>query len=314
MARRMKWFFWLFVLPCLGPVVNAAVVEAHIDRTAATRAVARPFLQRLFGDRDVQGAYGQFAAPDFVQHDPQMADGLAGQAAFLERLAGQEGGHPDDWVDVIDIILVDGGHVAVMHHVFRNVLDPGRLMVDIWRVDAGRIVEHWNVVQSMPEHMAHANGMACGNGQDFPSARNRGGRWQDPACGWPDRQARRTETLAVVDAYAETLLAGDVRGAITRWFAPGYRQHSPFIADGIQGAIAHLEAQFGKGSAARPTFGPARIIAEGDYLLLHRLATQPGGVATANIDIFRVTNGRISEHWDLKQAVPDAAANDNGMW
>ena len=64
----------------------------------------------------------------------------------------------------------------------------------------------------------------------------------------------------------------------------------------------------------RGKFGPPRIIAEGDYLLVHRLATQPGGAATANIDIFRVTNERISEHWDLKQAIADTAANSNGMW
>ncbi|MGE0113952.1 MAG: nuclear transport factor 2 family protein [Steroidobacteraceae bacterium] len=316
MMHRHKSCSWLPVLLLLAvPFANAA--DAHRqDRTAATRAIASPFLLRLFGKHDVQGAYEQYAAPDFVQHDPEMADGLAGLTTFLQQQAKQPDGNPAHWADVVDIVLVDGAHFAVMHHVFRDAADAGRVVVDLWRVDGGRIVEHWRVMQPIPAHMANANGMACGKEQNFSDARKVGSRLNNPACGWPDPQAQATETQAVFDAYASELLSGDVRGAITRWLAADYRQHSPLMTDGIQGAIEFLEKQFGNGGGTvRGKFGPPRIIAEGDYLLVHRRVAQPDGIAsTVNIDIFRVTSGHINEHWDLKQAIPDTAANSNGMW
>jgi predicted SnoaL-like aldol condensation-catalyzing enzyme len=64
-----------------------------------------------------------------------------------------------------------------------------------------------------------------------------------------------------------------------------------------------------------PQFGPMRTVAEGDYVLRHRLQLDYGAASwSANVDIFRITNGKISEHWDLKQVVPEAAKNSNGMW
>jgi predicted SnoaL-like aldol condensation-catalyzing enzyme len=61
------------------------------------------------------------------------------------------------------------------HHAFRGPADPGRVFVDIWRVKDGRIAEHWDVIQAIPATMAHHNGMACGHGDDYASARH--GMW-----------------------------------------------------------------------------------------------------------------------------------------
>jgi predicted SnoaL-like aldol condensation-catalyzing enzyme len=289
--------------------------QAETGATEATRTVAQAFLRRMFVENDVAGAYATYAAPDFIQHNPLMADGIEGHRAYFAALAKEPQGRPSDWAHVFNMVLVDGDLFAVHHHVFRSSEERGRVFVDIWRVANGRIVEHWDVIQAVPETMAHNNGMACGRGGDYQSARALGDTLDNPTCGKPDPKADRNATMKVIQDYVTEVGAGNVRSAVERWFSRDYRQHSPDIADGAEGAIAYLEDEYGKGPAAKPYLGPARVVAEGDYVLFHRLVTYAGSDRpSANIDVFRVTNGKISEHWDVKQPVPETSANKNGMW
>lgn len=287
---------------------------AALDTSVSTREVANGFLAQMFGDGDRRGAYARYASPDFTQHDPDVADGLAGQ---MERFAELESQFPapGDWAEVNNMILVDGDLFALHHHVFENLDDPGRVRVDIWRVESGKIVEHWSVDQQIPAVMAHDNGIACGEGNDYASAKRLGDTIASPTCGWPDAAAGREKSLAVLDAYAAEFRKGNVEEPILRWFSADYRQHSPVIGDGTEGAIAYLRNEYARGEDKMPKFGPMRTVAEGDYVLRHRLQLDYGATTwSSNIDIFRITRGKISEHWDLKQPVPATAKNSNGMW
>ncbi len=300
----------VFVLAAL-----AVPAAAEPDQTAATRAVAAPFLQRMFVRNDVDGAYHAFAAPDFIQHNPKMADGLAGHDAYFDTLAKQAQGRPANWAHVFDMVLVDGDLFAVMHHVFHSPDDHGTVFVDIWRVANGKIVEHWDIIQPVPPTSLNDNGMACGSAKDYASARALGDTSAHPTCGLPDPKASRQGSLDAVALYRKDVGSRDVEGAIRRWFSPDYRQHSPTIPDGADGAIAYLQHEFGKGVTKVPTAGPDRVIAEGDLVMIHRLVTYPGRARpSSNIDLFRITNGKISEHWDIKQEVPETTASGRGMW
>ena len=58
-----------------------------------------------------------------------------------------------------------------------------------------------------------------------------------------------------------------------------------------------------------------RVIAEGDLVAAHNLVTtSPESRGTAGIDIFRLVDGKIVEHWDARQTVPETAANTNTMF
>ena len=298
------------------PVVLAIVAGGCApSQPMTTREVAHAFLTQMFTKGDMDGAYERYAAPDFIQHNPTMGDGVEAHRAYFERQAQEPQGDPSAWAHVTNMVLVDGDLFAMHHHVFRGPDDPGRIFVDIWRVADGKIVEHWDVIQTIPSEIMHNNGMACGIGDDYESAKAAETSIDHPACGLPDPKASREDSLQAIADYTDAVRTGDVKSAILEWFSPDYRQHSPNIADGAQGAIDYLDREYGRGPEMMPKAGPSRTIAEGDYVMFHRLVTYAGADrASSNIDVFRVTNGKISEHWDVKQLVPDTSANNNGMW
>jgi predicted SnoaL-like aldol condensation-catalyzing enzyme len=118
---------------------------------------------------------------------------------------------------------------------------------------------------------------------------------------------------AVLDFYDQGLNQKNFDAA-SKHFGATYIQHNPTAADGPEGFKAFVEFLKAKFPQSRSEI--KRTFAEGDYVILHVHAVrEPGTRGAAIVDIFKLdANGKIIEHWDVRQDIPEKAANSNTMF
>lgn len=133
-----------------------------------------------------------------------------------------------------------------------------------------------------------------------------------PAAFAADAKQMEENKKVVIELYEAAINQKNFEAA-SKLLGPRYIQHNPNAADGAEG----LKAFIGFLREKFPNYRSEikRVFADGDYVILHvHNMPTPGARGNAIIDIFRLENGKVVEHWDVRQEIPEKPANSNTMF
>jgi predicted SnoaL-like aldol condensation-catalyzing enzyme len=224
----------------------------------------------------------------YIQHNLAARDGLQGLKEFLAQV-------PPSTVKVNTVrIFQDDDHVFA--HSEYEFFGP-KAGFDIFRIEDGKIVEHWDNLQEIPAAPT-ANGHSMTDGPT---------------------QAEDLELTeqnkALVRRFVEDILVnGKLDGLADYYDGDRYIQHNPQIADGVSGLGQALQFMAEHGVTIRYD-KIHKVLGEGNFVLVvseGMYSEQP----TSFYDLFRVENGKIAEHWDTLETIPPETEwqNQNGKF
>jgi len=287
----------------LGAAAIPAVAAPHVASARYADDSARLGYQKAVAARVLKGVFEQgdtavvdrYVRQDYIQHNPFAADG----AGTLKGLATSVHAQFPDAVYGIKRVISEGDLVLVHSNVVLTPGTRGQAVFDIFRFQDGKIAEHWDTGQAVPSTSANGNDM-------FSTV-----SWPQTSQPGPGFLTAYNKKL-VTAAFDQLLVKKDL-SAIDRYWGTEYHQHNATIADGVAGVKSGLGGYFK--AFPQLTVTPKRVIAEGDLVAVHsHYVNAPGERGQAVVDLFRVRGGKIVEHWDVLQDVPESSANDNTMF
>ena len=120
-----------------------------IDRSRLSpREVADRFIEVFYRQNRLVEAFREWVHPDYIQHDPNS---LTGRDGTIEALDAHMRRNPRMSHDIKRVIHGEDGAVAVHYHFRREPDDAGLAVIDIFRIEDGYLVEHWDVMQPVPD-------------------------------------------------------------------------------------------------------------------------------------------------------------------
>lgn len=124
------------------------------SQAEANRQVVLQFYEAGLNRKDADAAL-QYVGNRYVQHNPNAADGPEGFKQFIAFLRDK---YPDSHSQIVTS-FVDGDYVILHVHAVREPGTRGNAIIDIFKLENGKIVEHWDVTQAIPEKTASGNPM-----------------------------------------------------------------------------------------------------------------------------------------------------------
>lgn len=121
----------------------------------------------------------------------------------------------------------------------------------------------------------------------------------------------KVSSREVVEGFMAALQSEGPRAAAERYVSPDYIQRHPDVPPGREAAIAYLEDELRRGGRA----SLKAMVVEGDRVVLHlHMQFDDGSPDLAIMEMMRIENGRIAEHWYVGQPVPETTASGNSMF
>jgi predicted SnoaL-like aldol condensation-catalyzing enzyme len=133
--------------------VLAETSERDLATEEANRALVVEFYDQFFNEHNI--AASDVIAEDYIQHNPNVPDGKAPLVSFF---SGYFAENPESRARIVRS-AADGDLVWLHVQSTNGEEDLGEAVVDIFRVEDGMIVEHWDVIQPVPSEAANSNTM-----------------------------------------------------------------------------------------------------------------------------------------------------------
>ncbi|MBX9760039.1 MAG: nuclear transport factor 2 family protein [Beijerinckiaceae bacterium] len=255
----------------------------------APKNIVLAAVKAIFTDFDADAA-GKLLHPGYIQHNPGVPTGAAPILGFIPAL--KESG-----IRTTIHRVIAEGDLVVLHATYENAHAfgaPTLVAFDLFRVENGLVVEHWDNLQA-------------------PGAPNPSGRTMTDG---PTQISDRDLTAAnkaLVDEFVRAVLIGGQPARAPEFISTTtYLQHNPMVADGLSSLGEALVALASNGMAMR-YLKAHRILAEGDMVFVMSEGLM-GKTPTAFFDLFRVADGKIVEHWDTMAEIPAQMAHSNGKF
>lgn len=135
--------------------LGIALLASPARADESNKRVVRRFYETAFNGHDPARAMRDHVGTKYIQHNPMAGDG---KRPFIDFFTEFYKRRPRAKVE-IKRLVAEGNLVVVHAHSRLDDGDRGSAVVDIFRLEKGKIVEHWDVMQPIPERSANDNGM-----------------------------------------------------------------------------------------------------------------------------------------------------------
>ena len=233
-------------------------------------------------NRDKSLAVKYMHPTKYTEHNPQASDGIEGVKDWIDRL-------PPEKIQLQTIrAFEDGGFVITQ--TAGDVFGP-HVFFDIFRFEDGLIVEHWVFSEPL-------------------APPNKSGHTQIDGPTEAKRSEDRENNKALVREYYETVQISGEHSKIPHYSSTDAVRHEPGVSDGLSAFLRDLETLKQHRTIDEISF----VLGEGDLVFVAARGTHDGKPC-AYIDLYRVENAVIVEHWGFSAKIPPQkdSKNENGM-
>ncbi|MDO6812709.1 nuclear transport factor 2 family protein [Tenacibaculum soleae] len=253
------------------------------------KTIAQEAQKAFFKEYSSEGIKKYFTT-DYIQHNPHVPTGIAPVLGFLPVLKKANTTY------TTHRILQDGEFI-ILHNSYHNAEALGGKEIvafDVWRMQDGKVAEHWDNITAKVEQTASGRSQVNGVTEITDISKT-------------------ATNKEIVKNFVNDVLFGKAPEKITNYVSTEeYHQHNPMIKDGLDGlgeAIAYLTSQNNMFRYKKLH----KVLGEGNFVLTMSEG-EWGGKSQAFYDLFRLKDNKIVEHWDVIQEIPAEMAHTNGKF
>jgi predicted SnoaL-like aldol condensation-catalyzing enzyme len=270
-------------------ITGFALGQSATTKTKTTMLANKQKIEALYASFETGDptAAQLYLKPDYIQHNLNIGNGLAGFGEVMKNRP------PQGFKAKIVRILEDGDFVIT--HSDYDFFGP-KVGFGIFRFENGQVTEHWDNLE--PIQPKNPSGRTQLDGEIIVTDKN-----------------KTAANKAIIKNFADDILIGGKMEKIANYQSPDFHQHNPNIADGQKG-LGEAFAYFQQQGLMLQITKIHKILGEGNFVLVVSEGKFGKGEPAAFYDLFRLDNGKIVEHWDIIEPIPQKESwrNQNGKF